>query len=273
MATTYTQVDLLITTLITCLLCSISQTNLHKFLNQSVIFLWIGVDHINDELYNQLITIGITIVATKTKVTYRRNSYYMVLKSPKMAKFSVALLVSCTWSWILQKFWVSTSVLLSTLKFKPPVIIILYGTMARYSKNLNHSQSCQPLSFLQNHYDFLFFITPLRPYSENYDPFSCNSSICCSYVTVLAADCITQLASCISWSIPRLLLVLHSLCGAYHMAVALGRMAWKTLLRQQIGMVHFFPGGLWILWRWYKDNKNCSGPGLEKLVAWILSLS
>jgi len=51
-----------------------------------------------------------------------------------------------------------------------------------------------------NHYNFCGIITILcsllRPYSENYDKytFSCNSSIWCSSVTVLATHCITQLA-------------------------------------------------------------------------------
>jgi len=77
------------------------------------------------------------------------------------------------------------------------------------------------------HYDFLFFITPLDPYSENYDKsaFSRNNSIWCSSDTVLAAHCITRLACFYFGSIPRLSLVQHSLCSAHHTTVALDRMA------------------------------------------------
>ena len=51
-----------------------------------------------------------------------------------------------------------------------------------------------------NHYDFcgivIIFCSSLCTYSENYNKsaLSCNSSIWCSSVTVLATHCITQLA-------------------------------------------------------------------------------
>jgi len=81
---------------------------------------------------------------------------------------------------------------------------LLCSTMSnRFTNNTMHTlssvmymQSCQPLRFLRNHYDFLFFITLLRPYSENYDKsaFSRNSFMWYSSDTVLAAHCITRLA-------------------------------------------------------------------------------
>jgi len=78
--------------------------------------------------------------------------------------------------------------------------------------------------------------------------------------------------ACILGSIPRLSLVQPILCGAHHAAVALDHMAWKPLLRQQIGMVHFFQrgpeiceGDVFYLCRrtslswnvsWYRDSEN-----------------
>jgi len=99
-----------------------------------------------------------------------------------------------------------------------------------------------------NHYDFCgrftIFCSSLCMYSENYDksPFSCNSSLWCSSVTVLATHCITRLA-CILGSIPRLSLVQHSLYGAHHAAVTLEHMVWKPLLCQWIGIVYFYQEG------------------------------
>ena len=93
--------------------------------------------------------------------------------------------------------------------YEPDIISKIYIYIQR------ERESCQPLRFLWNHYDFLLYITPLRPYSENYDKsaFSRNCS-----VTVLATH---GLHACISGSIPRLSLVQHSLCGAHHTAVDL----------------------------------------------------
>ena len=81
-----------------------------------------------------------------------------------------------------------------------------------------------------NHYNFLFFITPLCLYSENYDKsaFFHNSSKWCSSDTVLAAHSLHCLCRLVFQGVcpdPRQSLVQHSLCGAYHTAVALDRMA------------------------------------------------
>ena len=113
-------------------------------------------------------------------------------------------------------------------------------------------QSCQPLQFLGNPNDFLFFIMPLCPYSENYDKsaFSRNSSIWCSFVTVLAIHCITWLAclyfreypQAIACSAQPLWCSSHGSCPRLHGLKAL------AVPVNQNGA--FFPGQPWILWGW-----------------------
>ena len=90
-----------------------------------------------------------------------------------------------------------------------------------------------------NHYDLCGIITPLRPYSENYDKsaFSRNRSIWCSSDTVLATlypACRLVFRGVFPDS--RLSLVQHNLCGAYH--TALDRMAWCIFSRK----THNFEG-------------------------------
>ena len=136
---------------------------------------------------------------------------------------------------------------------------------------------------MQNHYDFLFFIMPLRPYSENYakSAFSHNSSIWCSSDTVLAAHCITRLAclyfgeypQAVTCSAQPLWCSSHSSCSRPHGLKTFAAPAnWNF-----VGVVCFIYAGYLLFRTVFPDteiaNKYGSCPGPEKLVTrmWILS--
>ena len=93
--------------------------------------------HINNELYSEMIAEGLTFVATETRITYKKNAYYDGVRFLEMAK-------SIVWpplSNLCQSVEIQyTFDLISTWKFKSPVIIPSYKIIVMLSKYLDHSQ-------------------------------------------------------------------------------------------------------------------------------------